>query len=241
MTDMKPAFDEWHERAQMVPANATIHQQAAIGLANEKLAKELARKYGVRAQDIINVPPKRKEPLPATPTAPRRMVEVHPNLFVGAAPDLLHATGPDGDVKEGWYVISAAKDPWHREALGYTTRGAPKDHPEYLVAARPYRLILNLIDPDDPKYIPDEIVDGTLQVIDVELASGAKVLLHCNQGMSRAPSLALLWLHSRPPLDAGESQPWGALDFDEAVEEFRKLYPMFNPSSGWSAYLKEHW
>jgi hypothetical protein len=69
------------------------------------------------------------------------MIEVFPNLYVGNGVDEAEVRG-----KEGWYVISAAKDPWHRKALGYTSQGAPKDHPEYLIANRDQHMILNLVD-----------------------------------------------------------------------------------------------
>lgn len=52
------------------------------------------------------------------------MIEVYPGLFVGDQTDLIHVDDGDKGIKDGWFCISAAKDPWHREALGYTTRQA---------------------------------------------------------------------------------------------------------------------
>jgi hypothetical protein len=51
----------------------------------------------------------------------RVVIEVRPNLFVGG--------GADFDAvwdEPGWMILQCAKEPWHREALGYTGRGAPK-------------------------------------------------------------------------------------------------------------------
>ena len=59
------------------------------------------------------------------------MKEVMPGLFVGNALDYdLVKDDPD------WSVVQCAKEPWHREALGYTGRAAPREHPEYLWARR---------------------------------------------------------------------------------------------------------
>lgn len=171
------------------------------------------------------------------------MIEVFPNLFVGAAPDLMYAAGPggadSGNVAPGWFIISAAKEPWHREALGYKERGAPKDHHEYLVASRPGRLILNLVDVEDPAYIRDEIVTTAIAKIDEALDAGDKVLLHCNQGHSRAPSLALLWMRW------GEKSPLGPflakLTPDEAMTAFGVRYPTYAPAGGMAGFIRNHW
>lgn len=171
------------------------------------------------------------------------MIEVFPNLFVGAADDLMYAAGPGGagtgDVAPGWFVISAAKEPWHREALGYKERGAPKDHPEYLVARRDRRLILNLVDVEDPAYIREEIIGAALGAIDAAMDAGDKVLLHCNQGHSRAPSIALLWLRW------GEKSPvcpfMAQLHPDSAMVAFGEIYQGFSPAGGMAAYIRNHW
>lgn len=161
------------------------------------------------------------------------MKEVYPNLFVGTGADLVHADDGNKGIKEGWFVISAAKEPWHREALGYTGRGAPKDHPEYLIAMRDHRLILNLVDVDDPSYIRDEIVTAAMQGITTGLGHG-KVLIHCNQGHSRSPGIALLWLGKNTPL-------FGGLSLEEAETEFRVFYPDYAPAAGIRGYLAQHW
>ncbi|MDZ7721064.1 MAG: hypothetical protein U5K72_19745 [Balneolaceae bacterium] len=69
------------------------------------------------------------------------MTEIQPNLFIGNENDY------EFNVKdqEGWSVVHACKEPYHRQALGYSGRGAPKDHPEYLMAKRENRLILKLV------------------------------------------------------------------------------------------------
>lgn len=159
------------------------------------------------------------------------MIEVSPGLFVGAAADEEAVRG-----KPGWFIVSAAKEPWHRLALGYAPgKAAPKDDPERLLAYRDGTLILNLIDAADPKYIPDEIVDAALEAIKEARAAGLDVLVHCNQGGSRSPTLALLYLHKHGAI--------GALpdDFELALDFFGQIYVPFAPAKGMLEYARAHW
>jgi predicted protein tyrosine phosphatase len=156
------------------------------------------------------------------------MIEIYPDLFIGTADDY------EFQVKgqPGWVVIHACKEPYHRRELGYTSRGAPKDHPEYLIAKRGNRLILNLVDADDPNYIPKEIVDAALDFIKDGLQRSQKVLVHCNQGESRSPSIGLLYLAITGILPK---------EFTAAEQKYRKIYPNYNPSLGMRGFLVRNW
>lgn len=162
------------------------------------------------------------------------MREIAPNLFVGSALALAKADNGSNGIADDWFVVSAAKEPFHREAIGYTGRALDKEHPEYLMARRPNRLILNLVDVPDPAYIREEIVTEALRSIDDALADGKKVLVHCNQGQSRAPTLGLMWLRQSDPAYAG-------LTFDEGIELFRTAYPDYAPAGGMEGYARAHW
>lgn len=166
------------------------------------------------------------------------MIEVYPNLYVGSAADLIHVDDGNRGIKDGWYVITAAKEPAHREALGYTGRAAPKEHPEYLMARRSNRLILNLVDVDDPAYIRPEIIDIAMHDISAELDKGNKVLIHCNQGGSRAPGIALAWLRKHSTAYDGFEHE---LTLEEAEEQFKVTYPDYAPAAGIRGYLAQHW
>ena len=131
-------------------------------------------------------------------------------------------------------MVDASKEPYHRNLLGYSGRGAPKSHPEYLIAIREQRLFLNLIDPTDPAYIPKEIIDAALKFIDNALKDGKKVLVHCNQGESRSPGIGLLYLAIQSNLLSKET-------YNDAEEDFRKIYPSYNPSRGIRDFLEKHW
>jgi hypothetical protein len=159
-----------------------------------------------------------------------KMIEVHPNLFVGDEIDYeLNVIG-----QEGWAVVHACKEPYHRQALGYRGRTAPENHPERLVARRGYRLILNMVDAQDPALFPKEMIDAALNFIDETLSRGLKVLVHCDRGTSRSAAIALLYMATRV----------GALPTDSleaAEEQFRTLYPSYNPKPGIHGHLRQNW
>lgn len=157
------------------------------------------------------------------------MIEVAPNLFVGSQDDEAQVRGLDG-----WYIISAAKEPYHRAALGYTGRAAPMNQPGYLMVRQSDRLILNLVDVDDPAYIHDLIIDTALIDIYTHLDLGKKVLVHCNQGQSRAPTIALLYLRKF-------THDFDGLDYAAAVEKFKTIYPPYAPARGMAEYGRQHW
>lgn len=156
------------------------------------------------------------------------MIEITKNLYVGPQEDyeLNVKFQPD------WFVIHACKDPYHRQALGYTGRAAANTHPEYLIAERAGRLILNLVDVADPKYIAKEIIDKAIASID-ENIKHKKILLHCNQEMSRSATIGLLYLH--------HSEVISTDDFKNAEEEFLKLYPHYNPANGMRVFAETYW
>ena len=156
------------------------------------------------------------------------MIEVTKNLFVGSKNDEAQIRG-----QAGWFVIHACKDPYHRKALGYTTPGAPKDHPEYLIARRDGGLILNLIDAKAIGFVAPEIIDAAVEAIHSNIGS-QKVLVHCNQGMSRSPVIAFLYL-------AKFVTTFQAKTYEEAVLIFRGLYPPYNPALGMSEYARQNW
>ena len=147
------------------------------------------------------------------------MREVYKGLYVGDDDDYL-ATKDKSD----WAIVRAAKDGpgGHRDTLGYHTQGAPKG-PDYLFTKKKNVLALNLIDVDDPSFIKDELIDEALKFIKDERAKDKKVLIACNAGVSRSPSIALLYLYTEGKLPTPYSQ---------AMRTFRKLYPKYDPSAG---------
>ena len=148
------------------------------------------------------------------------IVEVYPNLFVGDADGIHEAK------KRDMFIIHAAKEPWHRERLGYTGRAAPKDDPRYLYDIDDNEMWCNLVDAHDAKYIPDELVDVIINVLAANVQGLWKqpVFIHCNKGESRAPTMALCYLLKHVP--------------GYTVEEFKQVYPAYAPGPGMAAYLE---
>lgn len=156
------------------------------------------------------------------------MIEVYKNLYVGNQFDEETLQS-----REDWFIVHACKEPYHRQTLGYSGRGAPKDHPEYLFAVRDGRLILNLVDVPNPKYIAMEIMEAAVKAIHEDISS-KKVLVHCNQGMSRSPSIAFLYLAKHTGLFEG-------LSLEAALHEFKELYPSYAPAGGVAGFIRENW
>jgi len=153
------------------------------------------------------------------------MQEIYERVWVGNGDS---CRAGDGD----WSVVHACKNPCHVRAVGYQG-SLPSSHPNYLVLARGQNLYLNLIDPPKPLFMAASF--GTfLAFADQEWLAGRKLLVHCNQGESRAPSLALLFLAKRrSALDNGS--------YTTARAQFEKLYPLYKPGLGIQAYFNRKW
>jgi hypothetical protein len=158
------------------------------------------------------------------------MTQVYPRLYVGwhFAYDLgiRHL--------DGWYVVHACKEPYHRDAVGYETEDPPPDHPERLVARRGHRLMLNLLDAADPIPMPREVFDAALAFIHEGLTAGCPVLVHCEAGMSRSPAIALLYL-------ARHTTALPTASYEDAEERFTELYPDYSPGPAIRRFLIDHW
>ena len=158
------------------------------------------------------------------------MLEINPRLFVGPQEDYEDRVRH----QDGWYVVHAAKEPYHRQAVGYDGPDTAPEHPEYLAARRGHRLMLNLIDAAVPVEIPAGIFDLALYFIEDGLALGSRVLMHCNQGLSRSATIALLYMASRT-----DALP--ARNADEARAMFSLVYPPFQPGVAMRHFLTIHW
>ena len=153
------------------------------------------------------------------------MIEIYPNLYVGTDSDCFF------DSRDDWVVVHACKFPCHQKAVGYHGNLSPT-HPNYLVLERGTHLFLNMIDPDTPLFKP-ALFDSALSFI-ARYSPTRKVLIHCNKGNSRAPSLALLYLAKRVRVINSES-------YTTAAKVFRTEFPGYQPGRGIQLYLIEHW
>jgi hypothetical protein len=131
-----------------------------------------------------------------------------------------------------WAVVHACKSPCHQRAVGYQNNLSPS-HKSYLVLARDQDLYLNLIDPPAPLFRLPSFIEF-LAFAEKQWVSGRKLLIHCNQGESRAPSLALLFLAKRRAVLDDSS-------YSSARAGFEKLYPAYKPGRGIQKYFTANW
>ena len=153
------------------------------------------------------------------------MIEVYKNLWVGSDADWDFINLSN----ETFSIIHAAKEPYHRELLGYTEKGAPRGHPYYLFARLDNILYLNLVDAEEERYIPKAVIDEALSFISDRLAIGNRILVHCNEGKSRAPGIAFLWMYENKHLPQS---------FKEAGPVFKQIYPYFFPKNGIFQFIR---
>lgn len=157
------------------------------------------------------------------------MIEIASKLYIGNEADY------ETTVKRqsGWAVVHACKEPYHRQAVGYSGRACAKNHPEYLLAHRGNRLMLNLVDVDNPDWIHPHIVDTAMQFIDEKLQDGLNVLVHCNQGCSRSAGMGMLYL--------ARVGKFSGMDFSSAEKKYRGIYTPYAPAGGMRGYMMRNW
>lgn len=136
--------------------------------------------------------------------------------------------------KSGWSFLRCCKDgpSGHKDILGYKTLGAPKDKNYLFVQKNKHLMALNMLDLDDPNFFQEKMINKGLDFINERMNAGDKVLVACNQGISRGPSMAFMYLkkiHELPD------------SFVRAKKIFSTLYPKYNPGIGINSYVREHW
>jgi len=155
------------------------------------------------------------------------MKEIHHNLFVGNDADCnACAANPE------FAIVHACKT-CHQKALNYT--GAlPAMHPNYLIYEDGGHLYLNMVDmPKEflPKFT-NPMFKRAMDFIARELKT-KKVLIHCNYGASRSPSLGLTYLAITGVISNHS--------FEEAATEFEAIYQTYTPGTGIMFYMKRNW
>jgi len=154
------------------------------------------------------------------------MQEVHENIYVGNEQDCFY------NEREGWAVVHACKNPCHAHAVGYSGSLQPT-HPNYLIYEHGSHLFFNMVDMQQelqPRFT-HPMIRKFLEFMQIN--NGKKILIHCNFGESRSPSLTMLYLAKI-----------GAIPNDNyanASAEFRRIYPAFNPNRGITLYLQNNW
>lgn len=156
------------------------------------------------------------------------MESVIPHLYVGSDADYERIKD-----KDGWAVLRACKHgpDGHSQTLGYKTHAAPKGK-HYLSVQTDNKLALNMIDGEDPNYFPAEMIHTGLDFIQHQLGEGMDVLVACNKGESRGPTLVLMYLRRN-----GE-MPYS---FFRSEQIFKTLCPAYNPGIGMRQAARSMW
>ncbi len=153
------------------------------------------------------------------------MIQIMDNLFIGNDYDCFTC-------RDGFSVIHACKT-CHQKSIGY--RGSLHlSHPNYLVFEQENDLYLNLVDMEQeflPKYT-HPIMKSAILFIEKNI-SKKPILIHCNHGYSRSPSIGLVYL-ARENKIASDS-------YYNAKNDFLNVYPDYLPGRGIELYLIKNW
>ena len=157
------------------------------------------------------------------------MNEIYANLFIGDDDDCDSCS-----MDSGFSIVHACKT-CHQGALKY--KGfLPSTHPNYLSYEDGKHLYHNLVDmPNEllAKYT-NPIFKHSMEFIKREIESlNKKVLVHCNFGYSRSPSLGLTYLAITGIIPKKSIK--------EAMDEFIRLYPRYSPGRGIILYMQHNW
>ena len=161
-------------------------------------------------------------------------VEVFDNVFVG---DMEVCSRHE--FKPNTAYVHGCKHPCHLEAVGYTG-SLPPSHLYWLHYSRSdmmidsHELFLNLVDPPSPSLFKKKSFDVFLEYMMGVHVHGKEVNIHCNEGKSRGPSLALLY----------GAKILGELpnsSYEDAAMAFKKLYRDYEPAHGISKWLTANW
>ena len=151
------------------------------------------------------------------------------NLYVGNMEDSEYFENDE------WAVVHATQTV-HYKLFGWnrTTNKPDTKHSNYIYYENENKLSLNWVDGGAHlyKWSGNETFIKILDFID-KWIDKKYILVHCDQGYSRSPSLCLLYLAKRAKLINNNS-------FDEARDEFIKIYPQYNPS-GIADYIRKNW
>jgi len=94
--------------------------------------------------------------------------------------------------------------------------------------------MLNIVDADNPGFFAKSMIDQALDFIEQQYSEELNVLVHCNQGESRGPSIALTYMAARLQALPNES-------LEAAEQPFKTLYPYYNPKPGIRGHIKQYW
>ena len=159
------------------------------------------------------------------------MKEIYHDIFIGNERDYYIIQR-----ESNWAVLHCCKHPFHCQFVGY--RGnLPSTHPDYALKRIKNEMALNLVDMDrfSENYLSfnrDMFTTAFSFLYEYRL-QGYKILIHCNQGESRAPTIGLLYIARLGTFEYA--------DFDTSVQKLRKMYPAYMPKRNIFLTVKSLW
>ena len=138
--------------------------------------------------------------------------------------------------QDEWRLVNVAKT-IHLEIHRWSKPDS--NSPYYVIHEEPQWISVNWVDAPRAELFNYQnggvsVVRQVLVFIQKSLQEGKKVLISCDQGQSRSPSITMLYLakvlHTIPDTS-----------FADAAKEFVKIYPQYQPALGISKFLTEHW
>jgi predicted protein tyrosine phosphatase len=147
------------------------------------------------------------------------MYEVFENIFVGSRDDLRFTTDD-------------------KFAFVHATKTVFKKDNHEVVNEESNHLWLNWVDATDSKYFDCnnegvEVFIHTLDFIDKWIADKC-IFIHCDEGVSRSPSIAMVYLAKRAKAITDKDHVF-------AEREFQDIYPKYNAGKGVSDFLFKNW
>lgn len=143
------------------------------------------------------------------------------NLYVGDLSDCEQVKG-----LSYWSIVHACKHPCYTQSRAK----------EYIIHVEPQNLYLNMI--DHPTNMPAKFVTPMFRrafdFIYDELNQGSRVLIHCNGGHSRAPSIALACLAQAAVVP---NETYAEARLAPAFLDYNK----YTPAGGLRKYLTNEW
>lgn len=155
------------------------------------------------------------------------MKEIYKNLFIGSDIDCMTASR-----NNEFATIHACKT-CHQKVLNYT-KSLSSTHPNYLIYEHDNHLFLNMVDMSNefsPIYT-NPMIKVALDFINRNIPN-KEILIHCNLGQSRSPSIGLVYLAIKGIINNKS--------YKDAISDFIKIYPDYNPGNGIALYLEHNW
>ena len=158
------------------------------------------------------------------------MIEISNNIFIGNDYDYYSLNN-----KDDWCVLHCCKTPFHQTFVGYSGN-LSKDHPNYAYCIKGSEMALNIVDINmfDKRYLEfnKNMLSEAFKFLDT-YKDQKKILIHCNQGESRGPSIGMLYIARNGFFDYD--------GFEDTYYQFLNIYPNYKPKDNIFFTVRSLW